>query len=221
MATLPDLPQTEAAIVEMTNAFRRERGLGALAPNAALAAAARAFAQYLARSGSFAHEADGRQPHERAEAHGYHYCFVAENLALNGDSGGFETRALARQMVDGWKGSAGHRANMLAASATETGVAVARSAKELPTYIAVQLFGRPRSLEVVFRIENRAGGAVRYRLGEEVHELPPRTVVTHTSCEPGRLTFERAGAPGREPANGERFVVRGGVGGVAVDIERE
>ena len=28
MATLPDLPQTERAIVEMTNAFRRESKLG-------------------------------------------------------------------------------------------------------------------------------------------------------------------------------------------------
>ena len=91
MASLPDLPQTEIAIVEMTNAFRKDNKLAPFKPNAALTAAARAFADYLGKSGKFAHEADGRQPAQRAEAQGYRYCTVAENLALNLDSRGFET----------------------------------------------------------------------------------------------------------------------------------
>ena len=33
---LPDLPQTEAAVIEMTNAFRGENHLATVAPNAAL-----------------------------------------------------------------------------------------------------------------------------------------------------------------------------------------
>ena len=113
MVTLPDLPQTEIAIVEMTNAFRKENKLGEVKPNTALAAAARAFADYLAKTGKFAHEADGREPAARAEQ-GYRYCLVAENLALNLDSRGFETRQLARDAVEGWKDSPGHRANLLA-----------------------------------------------------------------------------------------------------------
>jgi len=113
MASLPDLPRTELAIVEMTNAFRRESKLGEVKPNAALTAAARAFAQYLAKTGKFAHEADGRGPGERVVASGYQYCQVAENLAMNLDSRGFETRALARAVVEGWKGSPPHRANLL------------------------------------------------------------------------------------------------------------
>src|SRR6185436_10673336 len=121
---LPDLPQTEIAIVEMTNAFRKENRLGALKPNAVLAAAARAFAQYLAKSGKFAHEADGREPQQRAEAQGYRYCLVAENLAMNLDSRGFESRQLASEAIEGWKESPGHRANMLQAGVTEIGVAV-------------------------------------------------------------------------------------------------
>src|SRR5882672_3799317 len=108
MATLPDLPQTDLAIVEMTNAFRKESKLGEVRPNAALTAAARAFAEYLAKTGKFAHEADGRQPAKRAQAHGYRYCLVAENLAMNLDSRGFETRVLAREAVEGWKSSPGH-----------------------------------------------------------------------------------------------------------------
>ena len=162
MVTLPDLPQTEIAIVEMTNAFRKENKLGALAPNKALAAAARAFADYLAKSGKFAHEADGRKPAARAEAQGYRYCTVAENLALNLDSRGFETRQLARNAVEGWKASPGHRANMLAPHVTEIGVAVVRAPDPDPKFISVQLFGRPELAEgrVLRRQSRWEGGAL-------------------------------------------------------------
>jgi hypothetical protein len=224
MATLPDLPQTEIAILELTNAFRKESRLGEVKQNAALTAAARAFAEYLAKTGKFAHEADGRQPAQRAQASGYRYCRVAENLAMNLDSRGFETRALARAVVEGWQSSPGHRANMLQPTVTEIGVAVARASDQDPKFISVQLFGRPESLKVEFRIENRAGLAVSYVLGEETHMLPVRAIVTHTSCDPVQLTFEKAAAATQrfEPSNGDRFVVRPGAGGaIAVDIERK
>lgn len=223
MATLPDLPQTETAIVEMTNAFRRESRLGEVKPNAALTVAARAFAAYLARTGRFAHEADGRAPAQRAEASGYRYCLVAENLALHLDSRGFESRALAHAAVDGWKKSPGHRANMLLPGVTEIGVAVARAPDKDPKFISVQLFGRPESLKVEFRIENLAGAQVSYSLGEETQELPARATVTHTSCDPDQLTFEKAGAARRfMPRNGDHFVVRSGAGGaIAVSVERK
>ena len=168
MATLPDLPQTEIAIVEMTNAFRKESRLGEVKPNAALTAAARAFAEYLAKTGKFAHEADGRQPAQRAEAAGYRYCLVAENLAMNLDSRGFETRALARAAVEGWKNSPGHRANMLQPTVTEIGVAVARAPDKDPKFISVQLFGRPEVAEggVPDREPGGRGGALRAGRGD-------------------------------------------------------
>jgi len=223
MATLPDLPQAEIAIVEMTNAFRKENRLGEVKPNAALAAAARAFAAYLARSGQFAHEADGHKPAERAEAQGYRYCLISENLAMNLDSRGFETRALARQAVEGWKGSPGHRANMLQPAVTEIGVAIARAPDRSPKFISVQLFGRPEALKVEFRIENRSGAAVQYTLGEETHTLPVQTIVTHASCDPEPLIFVEAGGAARRfaPHNGDRFVVRAKGSVIAVDIERK
>jgi catechol 2,3-dioxygenase-like lactoylglutathione lyase family enzyme len=219
----PDLPQTEIAIVEMTNAFRKQNALREVRPNPLLTAAARAFADYLARSGKFAHEADGREPHERAEAQGYRYCLVSENLALNLNSRGFETRALAQEAVEGWKNSPGHRANMLQPAATETGVAVVRAPDKHPKFISVQLFGRPEALKVEFRIENRSGTAVSYRLGEEEHELPPRAIMTHTSCDAGQLAFDKAGAAARfDPHNGDRFVVRAGKGqSIEVSAERK
>ncbi len=216
MASLPDLHKTEIAIVEMTNVFRKEMHLGEVAPNAALTAAARAFAEYLARTGTFAHEADGRQPAQRAEAAGYRYCAISENLALNMDSRGFDTRALAREAVEGWKNSPGHRANLLQPTVTEIGVAVARAPDPNPKFISVQLLARPESLKVEFRIENAAGAAVGYALGEEVHTLPERTIVTHTSCDPGALTFDKTGAR-FEPRNGDHFIVRAKSPGITVE----
>lgn len=228
MPLTPDLPQTEIAIVEMTNAFRRQNALQEVKPNPVLAATARAFAEFLAQSGQrLGHEADGRAPAERAEAQGYQYCMVSENLAMNLDSRGFETRALAREAVEGWKGSPGHRANMLQPAVTEIGVAVARAPDKNPKYISVQVFGRPESLKVEFSIENRSGADIGYRLGEEEHTLPPRAISTHTSCDAGALTFDKAGVLAQAaaplkfaPRDGERYLIRAGGRGVA-EIVRE
>jgi Cysteine-rich secretory protein family len=221
MPVLPDLPQTELAIVEMTNAFRKEHKLGALKPNAALIAAARAFADYLGRTGKFAHEADGREPHQRAEAQGYRYCLVAENLAFNLDSRGFETSKLARDVVEGWKSSPAHRVNMLEKSATEIGVGVARATDRHPKFVSVQLFGRPESLKVSFAIENRTGVAVNYRLGDDSETLPARASVSHTSCTADPLKIDKAGPAAQplEPRDGDTFVLTQGAGG-SIRIER-
>ncbi len=218
---MPDLPQTETAIVEMTNAFRKENSLGNLKPNAALSAAAHAFAAYLAKTGKFAHEADGRGPERRAEGQGYRYCLVAENLAMNLDSRGFESRQLAREALDGWKASPGHRANMLQAGITEIGVGVVRAPDKNPKFISVQLLARPESLRIKFSVVNRTGAAVRYRLGEGSHTLPAHTIVTHTLCDRRPLTFEQAGTHARfELHDGDRFTTRAGAAG-SIEVERE
>lgn len=221
---LPDLPQTEAAIVEMTNAFRKTNALQETKPNAVLAAAARAFAEYLARTGKFAHEADGRKPEDRALAQGYSYCLVAENLARNLNSRGFESRQLAREVVEGWKGSPGHRENLLLPDATEIGVAVVRVPDKHPKFLSVQMFGRPDSLKATFSIQNQSGKAVTYTLGDETDRIAPREIVTHTDCSPRPLSIDRASqGPARfEPRNGDHFIVRQGSGaGLKVDIERK
>jgi hypothetical protein len=221
---LPDLPTTEAAIVEITNAFRKDSALQQVKQNPALTAAARAFAEYLARTETFAHDADGRNPAERAKAQGYSYCLVAENLAMNLDSRGFESRQLAREVVEGWKESPGHRKNLLLAEATDIGVAVVRAEHKHPKFLSVQLFGRPASLKVTFSIENRSGRAVHYTLGAEADRLAPREIVTYGACSPRPLSLERPGeAPARfDPGNGDRFIVRAQTGGaIRVDVERK
>lgn len=188
--TLPDVAKVEIAIVEMTNEFRSKNNLAPVKSETKLTNAARAFATYLARTGKFAHDADGRQPAERTTSAGYQYCFIAENLALNQSSAGFESRDLARQMVEGWINSPGHRRNLLAEHATETAVAIARAPDADPKYIAVQLFARPRALSYEFQISNSSGSTVRYKFGGQGHEVRSGMGVTHSACLPSQLTFE-------------------------------
>lgn len=193
MPDLPDIPKAEAAIIEMTNAFRRSEKLGDVKPNAELTLAARLFAEYLAKTGRFAHEADGRKPAERAKAAGYKYCILSENLALNLDSRGFTTKALAGQAVEGWKNSPGHRKNMVEPNVTEIGVGIARAADKDPKFLSVQLFGRPESFKFQFRIENKAAVPVTYTALGQQHTLEPRVIATHTACTAGDIVFDRAG----------------------------
>jgi hypothetical protein len=193
MVDLPDVAKTEVAIIELTNAFRRSERLADVKPNALLTQAARQFAEYLARTDRFAHEADGRQPADRVRAAGYKFCITSENLALNLDSRGFTTRDLAAKAVEGWKNSPGHRKNMTEPDVVEIGVGIARAPSGPPKFISVQLFGRPESLQYRFQIENRSSLAVRYTVLGEGHTVEPRVIITHTACRPGEIVFERAG----------------------------
>ena len=192
MAVLtPDIAKTELAIIELTNIFRAEQKLAPVKSNPVLTAAARAYAKFLASSEMFSHTADGRQPSDRVKAAGYSYCHTAENLALNMDSRGFLTPQLARDAVEGWKNSPGHRKNLVAPHVTEIGVGIAKSKSE-EKYLSVQLFGRPMSLQYTFKIVNEAGVPVRYSLNREPHTMTPRMFVTHTECDPGAIKFEGA-----------------------------
>ena len=172
-------------------------------PEAKLTAAAREFADYMARTDRFEHNADGRHPPDRARAHGYDYCLVSENIGFEYNSRGFATADLARDFVEGWKRSPPHRKNMQDRGVVDIGVAIARSATT-GRYYGVQVFGRPRRLSVSFSIENRSGAAVEYRVAARTFSLPPRVVRTHTQCDADALMFEGRAIP---PSNGDRFVV--------------
>jgi len=138
----PNTGEAEKYVFEDTNAFRGEQGQRELAVDKTLAATAQRFADYMARTGKYAHDADGRTPGQRLRAAGYDYCMVAENIAFAFDSRGFRTQHLADKFVDGWKASPGHRKNMLDAEATVMGIAIAQS-PSTGYYYAVQMFARP------------------------------------------------------------------------------
>lgn len=218
-----DLPQVEIAIVEMTNAARREHSLGQVQRDPELTKAARGYAQYLARSATFSHTADGRQPADRAKAAGYQPCVISENLSSNLDSRGFETRRLARDAVEGWLSSPGHRANLLAEHVVDIGVAVAKApGKE--RYISVQLFGRPYTLAYRFHVNNSSGRTIAYTFRDETHEIKPSYVSQHTACLPGEIAFRKPGIGNviaRYMArDGDMFVLRRRDDGVKVELLR-
>jgi uncharacterized protein YkwD len=205
----PDLGEASRNIVELTNRFRGSAGLAPTTPNAQLNASAREFAAFMARTDQYGHEADGREPAQRAEAQGYDYCLVSENIAYEFSSEGFATQELASSLVQGWQDSPGHRHNMLDGAATETGVAIAQS-PHTKRYYAVQMFGRPKALRVRFRVSNRSPHAVSYELGGRTYQLPPNVTRTHEQCRSEPLTMRLPGDPRAtrvEPRNGERYLV--------------
>jgi hypothetical protein len=225
-ALVPDLPQVEQHIVEMTNQVRQEQKLPVLKVNAMLAKAARAFAVSVARSGKFSHTADGRTPAQRAESAGYKHCDIAENLAMDEDSVGFDTGALALQAIAGWMNSPPHRANILRASVSEIGVGVARAPGPKPKFISVELFGRPASAIYTFRIINAANTAVNYSFEGKANELKPGVAVTRASCSPGELVVSKPGSlfsSPREiarlaPENKTNYTLKSIAGAITLDI---
>jgi hypothetical protein len=178
--------------------------------NAKLVATAQYFAGYMAQTTEYGHTADGKRPSQRVKDHGYDYCIVAENIAYVYDSRGFATEQLAEKLFEGWKHSPEHRKNMLDPDVTDIAVAVAHSDKN-GYYYADQLFGRPKSLAIKFRIENRSGEAVSYTVGGKTFELPPRMIRTHTRCRPGEVKFLWPGDDKPDaavtPKGGERYDV--------------
>lgn len=189
----PDLEAVARQVIEGTNELRRAQRLPPLEHEPRLARAAEKFARFMAATEKYGHEADGRTPMQRARAEGYRECMVAENIAYQMRTRGFETRELSEGLVAGWHASPGHRRNMLDGDALETGVGVAYS-DETSRYYAVQLFGRPDSMRFSFTVRNESRAAVAYRVGDKAWEAPPRAERRHTVCRELPVVFERRGS---------------------------
>ena len=122
----------------LTNRERVRASLTPLRRNADLTRAAQLQAEQMAAAGKLTHEVPGsRYPTlaSRLRLIGYQYRAVGENVAEGYTSGA--------ALMAGWMTSAPHRANILSARYTETGVGMARS-KSGRTYHA-QVFARPRA----------------------------------------------------------------------------
>ena len=174
--------------------------------NPKLAETAQYFANYMARTDSYGHRADGNRPSERAETHGYEYCLVAENIAYQFSSAGFENEQLANRFFDGWRTSPPHRKNMLDANVRETGVAVARSESSGYWY-AVQMFGRPKSAAIEFKIANESDTTIQYVIKDRNFELPVGYTRTHFRCRPSKITFQFGDQQKVRASDGSRYVI--------------
>lgn len=202
----PNLEVVEELVVADTNQFRASEGLGAVSPEPRLDAAARAFAEYLANGGAFAHESGGTTPEMRVRARGYDFCVVAENLARHYSSAGFTTRELAQKLVQGWKESPGHRHNMLEPDAADTAVAVVhRTHNGVEDFYAVQLFARREAQSVTFKVRNRSRAQAVYRVNGTRYTLEPNWVREHARCA-AQVEFD-ATTGSYAPARNDCFVV--------------
>jgi uncharacterized protein YkwD len=156
-----DTSKVARMVVEQTNALRRQHELPSLKRNQKLVETARYFVAFMARTEKYGHRADGQNPSERADEHGYEYCIVLENIGYAYGVTGFESEELADQFMSGWRNSAGHRENLLDPDVLETGVAVSESANERQ-YFVVQMFGRPLAQAIRFEISNASDQNINY-----------------------------------------------------------
>lgn len=198
-----DTAEAARRVVALTNAFRRQENLPQAGPAPQLASAARYFADFMARTGKFSHSADGSEPAARVKRFGYEFCSVAENIAYVFTSDGTDATELARRLVEGWQNSPGHRENMVNPHVTETAVAIAHSPRT-DYYYAVQLFGRPKSQMVEFKVANRTGDSVEYRLDGQTFQLPTRTTSTHQVCKRPSVEFR---GKTLQPSNGQQLII--------------
>ncbi len=180
----------QQAIVDQTNEFRKSNQLDAVQREEHLMQAAKNFAEFMARTGKYGHRANGMTPAERAEAAGYDYCVVRENIAYRTNTGEVTADSLIEVFVQGWIDSPPHRENMLADYITHTGVAVATT--DDVTYYAVQMFGRPKSAAFHLKLTNESGETktIVFQANDQKEEveLQPRMILTMTRCFPTKVS---------------------------------
>lgn len=134
----PSSSLTNSGVIQWTNVQRTNNGLTPLAGNAKLDQAALLKVQDMFSRQYFEHVSPtGGSISNLAEAVGYEYLIIGENLAL----GNYEDD---QALVQAWMDSPGHRANILKSGYTEIGVAVMRGTFEgRKTWLAVQVFAKP------------------------------------------------------------------------------
>lgn len=140
LANDPGSYLTRAGTINQTNLQRQKNGLPALSENTKLDQAALTKVKDMFAKQYFEHiSPSGKGPGDLADAAGYAYVAVGENLAL----GNFKDD---QALVDAWMNSPGHRANILNTKYMEIGVAVMKGTYQgQTTWLSVQEFGKPAS----------------------------------------------------------------------------
>ena len=121
----PESASVRQRVTDLTN----DRRAANVKRDRRLERAAQSYAEMLARSGKFSHEADGRDCGQRAIAAGFDARVVCENLYWCEVPGGITSDDLAIAAGGGWMKSAGHRRNLLAARGLVVGIGVGPGAE--------------------------------------------------------------------------------------------
>lgn len=131
----PTDTQLAQDLFNLVNLERRRNGLGSLTLNSRLVQAAQIQSRNMATVDRMEHTLSGvalPTLQSRADAVGYRFSILGENIAYNFRDAGSVHWA--------WMNSPGHRANILGASYTEVGIAVARNVRGEIYF--TQVFGR-------------------------------------------------------------------------------
>lgn len=116
----------EALVLELANQARQEHGLQPTAFHSSLQSAALAHSQEMVETGVMSHTSPtpGRTtPYDRILLTGFQPRGCGENLARMVNR---KDATLAREVVDGWMNSPGHRQNLLTPEFSLMGIGIAR-----------------------------------------------------------------------------------------------
>jgi len=116
----------KAEIIDVTNAYRKSKGLQPLRESESVSRVAQAYADYLAEAKKTGHGADGRDPVQRLRAASVKFCkFLGENWHASWTRRDKASPGTAMASAMGfWKKSPGHERALRSAS-TDIGVGVA------------------------------------------------------------------------------------------------
>jgi uncharacterized protein YkwD len=129
------LTDTEKAILELTNAARKEHDLPPLKANPTLTTCARLHSANMASQKKMSHTLDGKTPFDRVDASGYAFKRAGENVAYG------KGPVSVKVIFQGWMDSPGHRKNILNRDFTEIGLGMGTNGDRA---YYTQVFAKPR-----------------------------------------------------------------------------
>ena len=116
--------KTAEWVLRYTNEARAAHNIPKLRRHLALQSAAQGHSTYMARSGKYSHTGHhGESAGNRTKAAGYSGGYIGENIYRY--SSRRDQKRLAKNLVDGWMQSPGHRKNILNRDYRHLGVGIA------------------------------------------------------------------------------------------------
>lgn len=143
-----DYPLLRAALFYETNRMRTKNGRPPLAFHPGCAAAAQLHAEDMVKGKFYSHtnpnDPSKTRPRDRVALFDVHWGWMAENINQGMGNGTYVE--VARQYVDSWMHSSGHRANMLNPVATHLGTGAYNAGHKLSDlyFDVVQIFAEVR-----------------------------------------------------------------------------